>query len=274
MTDISHAVLTDTHCHLDFSAFENDRLEVLERAKKAGLTHIVNPGINISSSFEAVNLSEKYPEVYAAVGIHPNDATTWNDGSFDQINNLTKHLKVVAIGEIGLDYYRDQAPRELQRQLFREQLRLAAQNNLPVIIHSRQASSDILSILIEWIADLKTDHPRLAQRPGVLHSYSGDLETARQAIELNFKIGITGPVTFHNASKLQQLVTAIPLTHLLVETDAPFLTPHPHRGQCNEPAYVRLVVEKIAELHKQPFALVAETTTQNATMLFNWREQA
>jgi TatD DNase family protein len=272
--DISEAVLIDTHCHLDFSAFENDRLEVLERAKKAGLTRIINPGINISTSFEAVNLSEKYPEVYAAVGIHPNDATSWNEGSFDQINNLTKHPKVVAIGEIGLDYYRDQAPRELQRQLFREQLRLAKQNNLPVIIHSRQASSDILSILIEWIADLKTNHPRLALRPGVLHSFSGDLDTAWQAIELNFKIGITGPVTFHNASKLQQIVTAIPLTHLLVETDAPFLTPHPHRGLRNEPAYVRLVIDKIAELHKQPFTLVAETITQNATMLFNWREQA
>jgi TatD DNase family protein len=267
-------VLTDTHCHLDFEAFDSDRETVLERARQAGLIRILDPGIDLRSSKAALEIAENNPEVYAAVGIHPHSATTFNNGTLQQLRELAGNPKVVAIGEIGLDYYRDWAPPNVQLRIFRMQLELASELGLPVIIHNRQATGDVLSILTEWHAQLLVASSPLAEKPGVLHSYSDNEENGLKAIALNFFIGITGPVTFRNARVLQEVVSALPLTHLLVETDAPFLTPHPRRGQRNEPALVRQVAEKIAELHSHQLEDVAKVTTENADRLFNWRVTA
>jgi TatD DNase family protein len=268
-------VLTDTHCHLDFHTYDGDRAEVIERARQAGLQRILNPGIDLSSSRQAVALAERYAELFAAVGVHPNDSTSFGENTLDELRSLAapagrKHSGVVAVGEIGLDYYRDRAPQDLQQKVFREQLSLAEALGLPVVIHNRDASHDLLPILKEWQTGLVDMGSPLAERPGVLHSYAGDLETAREALRLNFYIGITGPVTFKNAASLQELVSAIPLSRLLVETDGPFLTPHPHRGKRNEPSFVRYTVEKIASLHHRTVSDVARETSDNARKLFNW----
>lgn len=262
--------LADTHCHLDFEAFEADRQQVLARGLEAGVERILNPGINLTSTQAAIKLAESHPQVFAAAGIHPNEATTWERNTLSRLRDLAQHRKVVAIGEIGLDYYRDHAPRHDQQRIFQEQLDLAAELGLPVVIHNRQATDDVLKRITDWHNKLVAAGSSLAERPGVLHSYANGENPARQAILLNFFIGFTGPVTFRNAPDLQRVVAALPLDHLLVETDAPFLTPHPHRGKRNEPAYVRLVVEKMAELQQENFAKIADQTTANAKRLFDW----
>jgi TatD DNase family protein len=258
--------LVDTHCHLDFNAFDRDRLEVLLRAQQAGLTRIVNPGIDRENCQTILRLCERYSELFCAVGIHPSSAFTWNHQTLGDLRLLSQDPKVVAIGEIGLDFYRDRTPKELQLRIFREQLELAGELGLPVIVHSRQAESEVVDILSEWVSHRMNG----SSPPGVLHSYSGDESIAQRAIAKGFYIGITGPVTFRNAIQLQHLVITLPLTSLLIETDAPFLTPHPHRGKRNEPAYVHLVAEKIAELKNQPLEQVSEITTMNAERLFQW----
>lgn len=263
-------MLADTHCHLDFSSFDEDRDQVLARSREAGVDRILNPGVDLDSSRAAVDLAESRSQVYAAVGVHPNEANSWGEDALLHLRQLARSPRVVAIGEIGLDYYRDRAPRELQRRAFQEQLALATELELPVIVHNRQATVDILNILSAWQAGLVAAGAPLAAKPGVLHSFSGDLEAALQAIDLNFFIGITGPVTFRNAPDLQNVVAELSLDHLLVETDAPFLAPHPYRGKRNEPAYVRLVADKIAELHAESFETVSQSTSTNAERLFTW----
>lgn len=263
-------MLVDTHCHLDFNNFDEDREQVIERARKSGIVRILNPGISINSSKAAVELSKQYPEVYAAVGIHPNEGLSWNHETKVQLRKLAQHPKVVAIGEIGLDFYRDATPQGLQAEIFAEQLALAAELSLPVIIHSRDSIPEILEILSAWFLKLEEDQSPIADRPGVLHSFSGDENQAERAIKSNFFIGITGPVTFRNAQELQDLVIRLPLDRLLVETDAPFLSPHPKRGKRNEPANVSLVAEKVADLHQEAYNNVTNITTANAEKLFNW----
>lgn len=263
-------MLVDTHCHLDFNSFEKDREQVIARAHESGVQRILNPGINLSSSAGAITLAKEYPEVYAAVGIHPNDGLSWESNSITKLRELANGEKVVAIGEIGLDFYRDRTPRDLQEKIFREQLNLAAELNLPVIIHSRESLAEVLDILEEWRDNLADSKSMEGEYLGVLHSYSGDVMLARRAISLNFFIGITGPVTFRNAKDLQDLVIRLSLRELLIETDAPFLTPHPHRGKRNEPAKVKLVAEKIAELRQEAYNTVIEITAANAASLFGW----
>jgi TatD DNase family protein len=259
--------LVDTHCHLDFNLFDSDRLEILNRAHQAGLKRIINPGIDVENSRTILHLSDQHPELFAAVGVHPNSALTWNEQTLRILRELAQHPKVVAIGEIGLDFYRDRAPKEIQLQIFRTQLGLADELGLPVIIHSRRAETETVDILTEWL----TQRVDRSSPPGVLHSYGGDEVTAYRAIHLGFHIGFTGVVTFKNAISLQKLAAEIPLSSILVETDAPFLTPHPHRGKRNEPAYVRLVAEKIASLKNLAFEVVSDSTTANAEQLFKWR---
>jgi TatD DNase family protein len=263
-------VLIDTHCHLDFINFDNDRAEVLERAKIAGVSKILTPGIDLGSSQTVITLAETYDQVYAAVGVHPNSATSWNHRTLAVLEDLASHPKVNAIGEIGLDYYRDQAPHDLQKRVFLQQLDLAARFNLPVVIHNRQSTADMLEILVEWQSQLALQGSALAERPGVLHSYSDALQPAVTVIKHNFYIGFTGPVTFQNAKELQHVAETLPLKNMVVETDAPFLSPHPYRGKRNEPARVRLVAEKIAQLKQQPYDLIARVTSENAIRLFNW----
>ena len=271
-------MLIDTHCHLNFENFDKDRSEVLIRARDAGVVQFLNPAVDLKTSREGIALAEAHDEVYAAIGVHPNEALSWNNGALEELRELIHHPKVVAIGEIGLDYYRDRAPRNLQRQVFQEQLDLAAEANLPVVIHmrntsdeDRRAAADMLDILTAWQRQLELKASSLASHPGVFHSFSDTVVTAQQAVAIKFYIGVTGPITYRKAIELQQVVAAIPLERLLVETDAPFLTPHPHRGQRNEPAYVRFIVEKIAQICNSTFQTVAQCTTVNARRLFHWQ---
>ncbi len=262
--------LIDTHCHLDFDLFDSDREAVIERAENAGIIRILNPGVDVKSSLAATSLAEKFPGVFAAVGVHPNDALTWNSDTLQQISELAKHPKVVAIGEIGLDYYRDRAPRDLQHKIFREQLRLAAELQLPVVIHNRDATGDIIKILAEWRDSLvHTDSP-LVHASGVLHSYSADLAAASQVISLGFFIGFTGPVTYRKADELRKIAGILPMERILTETDAPFLTPHPKRGARNEPAYVQYIAEKLADVRGMTINALTEAIRVNANTLFNW----
>jgi TatD DNase family protein len=259
--------LTDTHCHLDFRNYQGDRETVLTRAWEAGLERILVPGIDLQTSQAAIELADKYPQIYVAVGIHPNSATAWDVKSVKFLNEMASHPKVVAIGEIGLDYYRRRAPKPLQMKVFREQLNLANQLNLPVVIHTRNASPDDRSCIVDTLEILAE-----SQVTGVLHSFSGNLAEAEQCLDLGFYIGITGPVTFKKAVELRQVVAMVPLDKLLVETDGPFLTPHPFRGKRNEPAYVQYIAEKIGEIHNRPPKTIAEITTANAKRLFRWSE--
>ena len=243
---------------------------VVDRARQNGVERILNPAIHLASSFDILRLAESIDEVYAAVGVHPNEALSWESGMQDSIQEAAHHSKVVAIGEIGLDYYRDYSPRDLQRRVFTHQLDLAAEMNLPVIIHNRQASEDVLELLTAWHATLVKANSPLKDRPGVLHSFSDQLPVAKQAIDIGFFIGFTGPITYKNTYNLQELVKSIPLDSILIETDAPFLPPHPHRGKRNEPAHVRLVAEKLSELLEVDYQTVAKATTNNSKRLFGW----
>ncbi|HSB66881.1 MAG TPA: TatD family hydrolase [Anaerolineales bacterium] len=271
MSSLPLSHLVDTHCHLYLADFESDRYLVIHRARNAGVNRLLVPGIDIDTSRSAIGCTKQYHDAYSAVGIHPNSANTWTTSSVSELRQLAHAPKVVAIGEIGLDYYRNRASRQLQRRIFQEQLELSAEVGLPVIIHNRDASEDVLGILVEWHQALRKNGSDLANHPGVLHSFSGDIRLAEKVNEVNFKIGITGPVTFQKAQEIQSVVIALPMDSLLIETDAPYLTPHPYRGKRNEPANVRIVVEKIAELKQAPVEVVADTTTETADQLFDWR---
>lgn len=265
--------LVDTHCHLDFDVYNDDREAVLGRARQAGIHRVLIPGIDLDTSQAAVNLAQTHESIFAAVGVHPNDGDTWIPDALAALRALAQQPKVVAIGEIGLDYYRDRVDRNRQKEIFLEQLELAAELNLPVIIHNRQASEDILPLLAAWVAKLRKSGSPLAARPGVLHAYDGNTATAQHAADLNFFMGIGGPVTFKNALERQSVVAQLPLNWILTETDGPFLTPHPFRGRRNEPAYIRQIAEKIAELQQTTLAVVAEATARNAARLFAWGDE-
>ncbi len=270
-------MLTDTHCHLDLDKFDNDRDAVVQRASDAGLTRILIPALTLDSSRVAVKLADSHPILFTAIGVHPNDALTWNDETRDGLKKLAAtSKKIVAIGEIGLDYYWNDAPRDVQQKVLKEQLALAEELNLPVIIHLREkgdaehgvCASDLMKILEDWAIRSKSGK----EAKGVLHSFSGSLETAQCAVDLGFYIGVTGPVTYKNADKKRQVIASLPLDRLLIETDAPFLAPIPHRGKRNEPAFVSHIADKIAEVHSRTPQEVAMNTTSNATRLFSWGE--
>jgi TatD DNase family protein len=260
--------LTDTHCHLDFDRFDKDREKVVYRAVEAGLVRMLVPGIDVSSSQAAIRLADKYSQVYAAIGVHPNSGGTWESGTLQKLRALSKHPKVVAIGEIGLDYYRQWTPHNIQKEIFTLQLELANEVGLPVILHCREAYRDIQTVLTDWI--IRISWSKLSSTPGVFHSFSGNIEQAKLLLEKQFYFGISGPVTYKNAESLKQTVAEIPLDRLLIETDAPYLTPHPRRGKRNEPAYVYYVAEKIAEIYDLSPSEIGEITSKNSMKLFNW----
>jgi TatD DNase family protein len=219
--------------------------------------------------------------LYSAIGIHPNDANTWNSQTVSALLKLAAtNFKVIAIGEIGLDYYWNTSSRETQIAILKEQLGIASELNLPVLIHIREkgdldhgdCSEDLINILEEWINGLKLGNQSLIERPGVLHSYSGSLEIAQEAINLGFYIGVTGPITYKNAENRRQVIAALPLESLLIETDAPFLAPVPHRGDRNEPAFVTHIADKIAAVKSVTPQEIAAVTTANAARLFAWEE--
>ncbi len=270
-------MLADTHCHLNFESFDIDRPAVIARAQTAGITRLLNPGVDLASSQAAVQVASAYEPIYAAVGVHPNDGQTWQPGSLAELTRLASQPKVVAIGEIGLDYYWQRTPVSLQREIFEHQLELAATLELPVVVHVRDdlpqempAMRDTLAILRHWVGELADKKSDLVQRPGVLHSFSGDISAAMDANKMNFCIGITGPVTYKKADRLREVVAMIPEQYLLIETDSPFLTPHPHRGERNEPVNVRIIAEKIALIRQTNFEYIAELTSSNAERLFRW----
>jgi TatD DNase family protein len=287
-------MLTDTHCHLDFDKFDEDREAVIQRAAEADVTRILIPALDLESGLGILKLTASHPNLFAALGFHPTNLDAWDDASIDNLRNLflphpnplpggrgtEGEGKIIAIGEIGLDYYWVKEPekRAFQHEALRAQLRLAQQVNKPVIVHMReendawfgQASIDLLQILGEWHRELTEQNHPLAEKPGVLHSFNGNLETAQKAIAMNFYIGVTGPVTYKNAEEKRKIIKQLPLTQLLIETDAPFLAPAPHRGRRNEPAFVTHIADKIAEIHHTTREQVAQITTANANDLFGW----
>ena len=262
--------LVDSHCHLDMEQFDADRAAVLERAQANGVNRLVNPGIDPVHCRQAIELADQHPQVYAAVGIHPNSSADFSEQTLTQLRGLVDHPKVVAIGEIGLDYHWGTVSRQKQAQAFRTQLDLAAELGLPVIIHNREASTDLARILQEWTASAQTRNSPLAERPfwGVLHAFSGDAALAQAAPGWNFALGLGGPITFRNARALHELVPQLDLDRLMLETDAPWLTPHPMRGKRNEPANVALVAERLAELLALPVEEIAARTTAVALSIF------
>lgn len=272
--NLAHVMLVDSHCHLDLAQFDADREDVLRQAREAGVRLIVNPGIDLHHSRQAIALAERYPEVYAAVGVHPNSSGDFTAATVDQLRALAAHDKVVAVGEIGLDYYWKKVDPAQQAVAFRTQLELAAEIGLPVIIHNREATEDVAAILRNWVSDDATRASPLAMRSfwGVLHAFGGDLTLAEEAYTWNFVLSLGGPITFANARRLHGLAPHLRLDRLMLETDAPYLTPHPHRGQRNEPAYVALVCEQLARLTGRTVAEVAQMTTQVACDFFGWKD--
>jgi TatD DNase family protein len=249
--------------------FQDDLDEVIDNARQAGVTKILVPGTDIESSRLAIQLTERYSELYAAVGVHPHSASSWVPASADLLRAFAQNPKVVAIGEIGLDFYRNLSPQAVQMDCFREQLMLASELDLPIVVHNRDAIEVLLEMLIPWCKSL--DEAR-STKPGVLHAYSAGTKFAQVALELGFFLGIAGPITFKKAEELRTLVYNLPIDRLLVETDSPYLSPEPRRGKRNEPANVEWIVRKIAINRKQDAGTVARTTTVNAETLFNWTD--
>ncbi len=253
-------MLIDAHCHLEDEAFAGDLDAVVQRALDAGVVAMITAGADVATSRAAVALAEKYAPVYAAVGIHPHHAATCDAFALDAIRALALHPKVVAIGEIGLDFhYPDGAPRDVQERAFAAQLRLAADLDRPVVVHDRDAHAEVLASI----------RRQSGRPPGMLHCFSGDREMAAEAIALGYYISFAGNVTFSNARALQETARALPLERILVETDAPDLSPR--RGRRNEPANVAAVAAKIAELVGTTLSVGHETTAQNSRMLFRLR---
>lgn len=253
----------DTHVHLNADQYEEDVEEVIERALAAGVSKMVVVGFDRKTIRKAMALTERYSFIYAVVGWHPVDAVDCTEEDLRWIEELSKHPKVVGIGETGLDYYWDKSPKEVQQDVFRRQIQLAKKVKLPIIIHNRDATADVVRILEE--EDAK-------EVGGIMHCFGGSVETAEQCIDMNFLISLGGPVTFKNAKAPKKVAAEIPLEKLLIETDAPYLTPHPHRGKRNEPFYVTLVAEEIAKIKELPIEEVASVTTKNALKLFQINE--
>ena len=251
-------MLFDTHAHYDDERFDEDRDTLLASMPENNVGLILNPGCDVESSRNAVSYANKYPFVYAAVGIHPDEVGSLNEETFAQMKELFKEEKVVAVGEIGLDYYWDNEPREVQKKWFIRQLELARELDLPVLIHSREAAADTMEIMKEHAKGLS----------GVIHCYSYSKEMAQEYIKMGFYIGVGGVVTFKNAKKLKEVVENIPLTSIVLETDCPYMAPEPNRGKRNNSAYIRYVAEKIAELKGITYEEVVEQTEKNARDMY------
>lgn len=262
--------LTDTHCHLNLNTFQDDLADVIARAREAGIYRILVPGIDIPSSQVAVQLAEAFPEIYAAVGLHPTDADQWTGSTYSQLSELARHPKVVAIGEIGLDYYHDRVSPGQQKVALLEQLRLAAEMRLPVVLHNRNSFDDLWEIIQNWLDEWRQDHGAPNEHPGVFHSFEGSLDQAKTVAQHGFCLGISGPVTYKNAAERRSMVTGLPLEYLLLETDAPFLAPQRYRGKRNEPAYTEEIGKRIAELRGMDFEKITGVLADNAARLFAW----
>lgn len=254
--------LIDSHCHLDMETYSDDFLDIINLAQEHGIEKILSIGIDIKSSHAAIELAKKYSCIKATVGIHPHDVENINQHTYQELKNLVLNNKewVVGFGEIGLDYAKLYAPKDIQKEHFRKQLILAQELDLPIIIHCRDAHDDVIQIIKESCS---------LPIKGVIHCFSGDAHFAQQALDLGFYLSIPGIVTFKNANDIQEVATTTPLDSLLVETDGPFLAPMPYRGKRNLPSYVLYTAQKIAELREMDINEIATITTQNAKNLFS-----
>ncbi len=253
-------MLVDTHAHLQWASFGRDREEVVDRARRVDVKHIVNIGFDLDGSRKAIELAKKHRGLYATVGVHPHNASQLNEAVLDRLARFSEDSKVVAIGEIGLDYYRNLSPRDAQKKAFEAQLFLAEKLGLPVAIHDREAHADVLKMLSRFKGKTK----------GVMHCFSGSKEMAEQCVKFGFYISFAGPVTFPNSRKLQQIVKEIDLDKILLETDSPWLAPQNVRGKRNEPAYLPFIAEKIADFKGISIDVLAEATTRNAKEIFQF----
>ena len=251
-------MLADSHAHLEMKDFDRDRAEVIKRAEDAGVDLIVTVGTTLDDCRKAVSIAGKFKNVYAAIGIHPHDVKKINDGTYDSLRKLARMDKVVAFGEIGLDFFRNLSPRETQIKRFGEQLEVASESGLPVIIHDRDAHKETIDMLGTW----------KREKRGIIHCFSGDQRMAAKCLDMGFLISIPGAITFGKSEKLREVVRYIPVTSLLVETDAPYLTPQPHRGKRNEPAYVVHTARKVAEIKGLSLEELASVTYQNTKDVF------
>lgn len=251
-------MLFDTHTHLDDEKFDKDRDELIASLKEQSVSLLVNIGADMKSSQQSVDLAEKYDFIYASVGVHPCDTKDLTDGDLKMLEKLAQHEKVVAIGEIGLDYYWDEPEREIQKEWFIKQLLLAKKLNMPYIVHDRDAHADTLEII-----------KKSGYTNGVMHCFSGSVEMAQEVIKMGMYISLSGTVTFKNAKKAQEVAQSVPLDKLLIETDSPYLTPEPFRGKRNNSAYVRYTAEKIADIRGLSFEKLAHITMENGKRFYN-----
>lgn len=263
--------LVDTHLHLNDPRYQEDLPEVIQRAKAAELVALILASATFEDCFQAqelaVQLNQEELKVYCTVGIHPHEAAGYSDEIHSRLAAWLQDRRarrIVALGEIGLDYFYDHSPREVQQKVFRRQLELAYEANIPIVLHERDASADCMAILQQF-----SKAGRLRSQPGVCHCFSGSVETAKELIHLGFYLGFDGPITFKNSRKAPEVIQAVPIERLLVETDAPYLTPTPHRGSRNEPAYVRFVVDKMADLRGLSSEAMAEILLENTCRLFD-----
>ena len=252
--------MIDTHCHLDFPDYNDDRAAVLTAAREAGITKLVNIGCDLKSSQASVDLANQHPEIYAAIGFHPHDAKNYDDRMEQQLREMANNFKVVAIGEVGLDFYRDRSPRDVQRTVFVRQMNLARELGLPLIIHIRDAYEEAIDMLIA---------EKAYENNVVLHCFSGTPKEARRALDYGMFLSFGGVLTFSN-SRLPELVRDVPLDQILLETDAPFLTPHPHRGTRNQPAMVALVYRKLADVLNRDIKEIETIIDANAQRFFEF----
>ncbi|WNC14942.1 TatD family hydrolase [Brevibacillus brevis] len=252
-------MLFETHTHLNAPEFDEDRAEVIARARENGVSTIVNIGFNAETIPTCIELAEAYDFIYAVVGWHPQDAKDMTDEHLAWIEELSRHPKVIGLGEMGLDYYWDTSPKDVQAEVFRKQIRLARKVGMPIIIHNRDAHQDVISILKE---------EKAAEVGGIMHCFSGSWETAKLALDMNFYISFGGPLTFKNAKQPKEVAAKVPLDRLLIETDSPYLTPHPFRGKRNESGYVRYVCEEMANIRGLSYEEMAQITAENARRLF------
>ncbi|WP_353095569.1 TatD family hydrolase [Tissierella praeacuta] len=255
-------MLIDSHAHLDDSRFDYDRDMLIKSLQDNGIEMVMNIGADLRSSIASVSLAEKYDNIYAAVGVHPHSAKEMDGSTMEILKSFAKRDKVVAIGEIGLDFFYDNSPRDIQKKWFKEQLELAKEVELPVIIHTRDAAQETFDIIKE------AQDGRLR---GVLHCYSGSVEMAKEYIKMGFYISLGGPVTFKNSKVSKEVAKAVPLDKLLVETDSPYLTPEPYRGKRNEPIFVKYAAGAIAEIRGISFEELSKATNRNTKDLFKIR---
>jgi len=251
-------MLIDTHAHLQWASFDKDREKVINRARKVDVKYIVNIGFDIDGCRKGIELAEKHKGLYATVGIHPHNASQLNENVLDKLRKLSENPKVVAVGEIGLDYYRNLSPRHTQKKAFEAQLFLVEELDLPVAIHDREAHADTLKMLSKFKGKIK----------GIMHCFSGSKEMAEQCVGFGFYISFAGPVTFPNSHKLQEIAKSIDLNKILLETDSPWLAPQDMRGKRNEPAFLPFIAKKIAKLKGISMDELAEATTENAKEIF------